>query len=180
MKVFKDILDEDEPDLGTDSFEVVEPALFPNVLSFEAKQVRVDCDDNIITDEDYADMDDEGKALCKQTFDFARASQLIPAELKSANTYVKLMKKYIKNLLGKVYTEKGPKKKAFREAATAAFNEGGLVHYIKENFDEFEFYHVDELFGALSGEGMLVLLQWVGGTKPTFHIYDFGVKVVKV
>ena len=102
------------------------------------------------------------------------------AEIKSANTYVKIMKKYVKHLLDNVFTEKGPAKKKFREAATRAFSSDGIVGYIKANFDEFEFYHVDEKFGALAGEGMLVPLQWVGGTKPCFHLYEFGVKVTKV
>ena len=182
MRVWLDLADlEDQSDVATDSYELADPAPFKNILSFDqVEEVRVDVDGDVVSEADFEDMDDEGKSLCTKTFNFARSVKLVPAELKSANTYVKIMKKYIKHLLDNVFNEKGPKKKAFREAAQQVFGPDGFVTYVKANFDEFEFYHVEEKFGALAGEGMLVPLQWVGGTKPVFHIYEFGTKETKV
>ena len=182
MRVWKDVADlEDQSDLATDSFDIAEDAPFQHVITFpNISQIRVDVDGDVVSDADYEDMDDESKKLCTRTYDFARACHLVPVEVKSANTYIKIMKKYIKHLVSNVYTVKGPAKKAFRAAATQVFGADGIVSYIKDNFDEFEFFHVDEKFGALAGEGMLIPMQWVGGTKPTFHIYEFGTKVVKV
>ena len=182
MRVWQDLADlEDNSDIATDSYEPMDPPPFKHMISFnEIAEVRVDVDGDVVSDADYDDMDDEGKSLCTKTFNFARSTKLVQAELKSANTYIKIMKKYIKHLLDNVYTEKGPKKKAFKEAAQQIFSPEGFVSHVKANFDEFEFYHVEEKFGALAGEGMLVPLQWVDGTKPTFHVYEFGLKETKV
>jgi len=182
MRVWVDLADlEDNSDVATDSYDIAEPAPFKHIITFDSiKEVRVDVDGEVVSDADYEDMDEEGKSLCSKTFDFARSCNLIPAEIKSKNTYVKIMKKYVKHLLENVYNEKGPKKKAFREACTQLFGPDGFVSYVKDNFDEFEFYHVDGVFGALAGEGMLLPLQWVGGTKPVFHVYEIGAKETKV
>jgi hypothetical protein len=151
------------------------------MVSFDqVKEIRVDCDGDVVSDQDYKDMDVEGQQLCTQTFDFARSVNFVEAEVKSKNAYIKVMKAYIKHLNENVFKEKGPAKKAFKQAAKALFGPDGFVSYVKNNFDEFSFYHVNEKYGALAGEAMLIPLQWVGGTKPVFHIYEFATKVTKV
>jgi hypothetical protein len=180
MKVWNDLADlEDQSDIATDSYKLAEPQPFgPHIMTFdEIKEVRTDMDNNVISDAEYDELDDEAKSLCNKTFDFARSGNMVQTEeVKSANVYIKIMKKYIKHLLDNVFKEVGPQKKAFKEAATALFAPGGFVAHVKDNFSNFQFYHVDEKFGALNGEGMLVPMEWVDGSKPVFHVYLFGTK----
>ncbi len=182
MRVWLDVADlEDQSDVATDSYDIAEPPPFKHIITFDqVEEVRVDCDGGVISEEAFKELDDEGKELCTKTFNFARSVKLVEAEIASANVYVKIMKSYVKHLAKNVYTTKGPETKKFKEAATQLFQPDGFVMYVKDHFDEFAFYHVDEKFGALTGEAMLVPLQWVGGSKPVFHIYEFGTKETKV
>ena len=178
MLVYKDVADEETPTIATDSFPMTKKHDF--MLTFcpdGDKQVWVQ-DDYVITDAQYADLEPEAQGDCEKKFNFCHANGLVEAELSKAQ-YSKLMKKYFKHLVTNVYPEKGPKKKAAKEAARGVFGEGGFINHVKANIGNCQFFHKDGRYEALNGEGIVVVLEWEGGSTPVYHVFECGLDPVK-
>lgn len=179
-RVFEDVLNMDDEkiiisDAFPGKFEMGE-GKFP--IHYEATGVQMYYDtaeSELVSPEKYADMEDEKKGDCEMTYDIQHQYTLEELEIKSIGRFQKIMKAYMKGVMG--ILEKGPVKKVFKQNAKSCMNavEGGFYAHVKENFENMSFLAKDPAL-ALVGKAALVVCDMSDWKKPVYYFFAPGLK----
>ena len=168
-------------EIATDAFEMHEESMAEYdggaVISLKATEVWYNTDEmNCISNDAYADLDD--KSVCEKVLDIAQQYQLEETPLiKSKNSFVKIMKLYLKKVLATLETK--PEKKKFRSAAQKFIMKIAGPDAGKLKDSNYSFYVKEGEAAWATGEAPLVVCEWVGGMFPVFHFFEAGVRIQK-